>query len=604
MKRGKLGKGLLIVIPWVLGALMLVLLLSQMRDFAGIINNAGVVRGGTQRIVKMELAGQSADATQQRVNALLEKLQQDEEARLLTNAETTTFVNDLAAVESQWHLIEDEIDALKQGTGSTTRLVDLSETHFKLADKMVLSAQVRAEYEFLWAGGLCLALFLLGTTIMIFMRRDRVAKLKAAYYTDPLTKLDNLIAFDDRAQQLITSAKGGTYLIAYTNISNFRYINESYGYDEGDQLICALARLLEDACEKDELAAHTSADHFVLLLRNEPERPEKLCAHIESELQSTPDLHFTNVLSFGCGICEVTDPQASIPAVVSAAIAVLKSTPGKTGIARYDEAFHRNVELKNRLEQLMDKALANKELLLYLQPKNLLADGSLAGAEALCRWDSPELGLLQPGTFISVFEKNGFIIQLDFYMLERVCENYPLIAPSGDELAISVNFSRITILQDGFTERVLSLVDQANVPHETIEIEITESAFIMDEDVVIEKLIKLKEKGFRLAMDDFGTGYSSLNLLRKLPIDVLKIDRGFLSENSDRQRSRSVLKGVIDMSTDLGLTTVCEGVETEDQVKMLNDLGCPIGQGYIYAKPLPIDDFRHRFSIRNPSKEN
>ena len=142
-----------------------------------------------------------------------------------------------------------------------------------------------------------------------------------------------------------------------------------------------------------------------------------------------------------------------------------------------------------------------------------------------------------------------------------------------------------------------SVVDSARIPHESIEVEITESAFVMDEEAVIGKLEMLKALGFRLAMDDFGTGYSSLNLLRKLPIDVLKIDRGFLSENTDAGRSRSVLKGVLDMADDLGLVTVCEGVETEGQAAMLNELGCPVAQGYVFSKPLPESEFRTRYGL-------
>ena len=141
------------------------------------------------------------------------------------------------------------------------------------------------------------------------------------------------------------------------------------------------------------------------------------------------------------------------------------------------------------------------------------------------------------------------------------------------------------------------LADSARIPHEAIEVEVTESAFVMDEDAVINKLETLKAMGFRLAMDDFGTGYSSLNLLRKLPIDVLKIDRGFLSENTDPSRSRSVLKGVLDMAGDLGLVTVCEGVETEEQASMLRELGCPVAQGYVFSKPLPEGEFRTRYGL-------
>ena len=601
-KRGTLGKGLVVIAFWVLGAAILILTLAQVRDYAGIINDSGVVRGGTQRVVKMELVGQSATSTEQRVTSLLEKLTANEEKRLYKGVETSQFMEDLAAVNAQWRLIENEIAALHRGEGSAQRLLELSETHFALADAMVLSAQKRAEHDLLATGAICTILFLSAATIMLFMRNDRISKLKKAYFTDPLTKHGNMLAFEEQGQQLLSDAAGGTYLVAYTNVSNFRYINETYGYESGDRLIVTLARLLDSACRRNELAAHDNADHFVLLLHNEPQRIERLLGHVEAELRSTPELHFTGVLALGCGVCEAENPGNSIPLLVSNAIAVMKEIPGKKGIARYDQSFRNALELKNRIERHADQALAMREFRLYLQPKNLLGDGTLAGAEALARWESPELGFLPPDTFIPLFEKNGFIVQLDFYMLKRVCQSYPMKVPgTGAALVVSVNFSRVTIMHESFIERLLRVVDSARIPHEVIEVEVTESAFVMDEEAVIGKLKKLKELGFRLAMDDFGTGYSSLNLLRKLPIDVLKIDRSFLAEGTDPLRSRSVLKGVLDMADDLGLVTVCEGVETEEQAAMLHDLGCPVGQGYVFSKPLPEEEFRARFGLRKPS---
>ena len=597
-QRHKLGKGLFIIAIWAVGVVVLALVLMQAHSYASIINDSGVVRGGTQRVTKMELAGEHGDITKERVTSLLDKLCELEERRLYKSPETLAFMGKLDAVKAQWTLMLDEIDAIDNGTGSPQRLLELSETHFKLADEMVLAAQTRAEDDFLWMGVVTTFLLLTAATIMAFMRGDRIAKLKTAYFTDPLTKRKNSLAFEDKAGSAILNAPGKTYVVAYTNVSNFRHINDSYGYEAGNQLIRTLAHLLDNACKRDELAAHANADHFVLLLRNEPMRVERLHDHIEKKLRSTPDLHFTGVLSLGCGVCEVDRPSDGIQLYISNAIAVLKSAPKDTSVAYYDEAFRKEVELRNRIDQCMDQALANREFLLYLQPKYHLGSGTLAGAEALVRWKSPELGFLPPDSFIPAFEQNGFIVQLDFYMLKRVCQAFPLVpGESGNPLTVSVNFSRITIMREGFAERLTNIVDAAGLPHSRIEIEITESAFVVDEDAVIDKLEALKALGFRLAMDDFGTGYSSLNLLRKLPIDVLKIDRSFLSENADSNRARSVLKGVIDMARDLGLETVCEGVETDDQARLLCDLGCTVGQGYAFAKPLPLDEFRTRYDI-------
>lgn len=600
-KRVKLSKGLIVVAIWVLGAVVLTLALTQIRDYASIINDSGVVRGGTQRVVKMALVGENADETEQRVSNLLDKLEKRENERLYRGAETIRFMEDLAAVDNQWQLIEREIVRVKSHETSTDRLVELSEEHFRLADQMVLSAQQRAEHDFLWTGIMCTILFLLASTIMVFMRNDRITKLKKAYFTDTLTKRRNLLAFEEQAQELLSGAPDGAYLVMYTNISNFRYINETYGYEVGNQLIITLARLLDGACRRGEMAAHANADHFALLLRNEPDRAEKLCNQIEEKLRGEPELHFTTALSFGCGVCEAENTN-DIPLLLSNAIAVLKNAPSGVRVARYDQAFKSALELKSCIEQRADQALANREFQLYLQPKNDLGSGTLVGAEALVRWDSPELGFLTPDAFIPVFEKNGFIVQLDFYMLKRVCQSYPLPGPDGRPLVVSVNMSRVTILREGFVERVLRIVDSAHIPHEAIELEVTESAFVSEENAVISTLSELKALGFRLSMDDFGSGYSSLNLLRKLSIDVLKLDRGFLSDSSDCKRTRSVIKSVVEMADTLELSIVCEGVETAEQAAMLHALGCRTGQGYVFSKPLPEAEFRTLyFSCLSPS---
>lgn len=604
MNRKVFGKGLIVVVLWVLGAIVLIMFLMQVRSYAGIINDSGVVRGGTQRVVKMELEGARADQTEMRVSALLEQLSEEEEARPFKGSETSAFMTSLEAVERQWGLILDEIDRIEQGTGSKETLLSLSEAHFVLADEMVMAAQKRAEHDFLLMGIICVTLFLLAATIMLFMRNDRIAKLRAAYFVDPLTGRKNMLAFEEQAGQLVANAEDGAYLVVYTNISNFRYVNESYGYDAGNQLICMLARLLDSACGRNELAAHANADHFVLLLRAEADRAERLCENIEEKLQGASDLHFANILSFGCGVCAMTKETGTIPTAISNAIAVLKGADEGKAVAYYDDAFRAGVKQKNVIEQRMDYALAHREFHLYLQPKNDLADGSLVGAEALCRWVSEDMGFLAPDSFIPVFEKNGFIVQLDFFMLARVCQCYPLVLPGSDEaLVVSVNFSRVTVLCEGFEERLLRIVDGAHVPRACIEIEVTESAFVVNEDAVVEKLVSLKRCGFRLAMDDFGTGYSSLNLLRRIPIDVLKIDRSFLCEDADEGRTRAVLKGVVDMARDLGLTTVCEGVETEEQVSMLHELGCEVGQGYVFSRPLPAAQFKERYAMAEAGSE-
>lgn len=247
----------------------------------------------------------------------------------------------------------------------------------------------------------------------------------------------------------------------------------------------------------------------------------------------------------------------------------------------------------------MRKALAAGEFAVYVQPQFFLDDGSLAGVEALCRWDSPDLGLLMPDRFIPQFERNGFIADLDFCMLERACRLYPLTAqtkPGGGPVHVAVNFSRVTMLQNDFVERFERLVGRFDFPPAFLHVEVTESALTADDQALVGILSELRRRGFPIAMDDFGTGYSSLSLLRNMPIDVLKIDRSFLSASEDDERSRRVLEHVLALANDLGIDTVCEGIETAEQADLLHRLGCSIGQGFHLARPMPLDEFRARFA--------
>lgn len=587
-----------IITAWVFGVALLVGLLFQMQNYVSILNDTGAIRGQVQRAAKLEFSGQSEDEAIQRVDTLIATLESLEASRPIKDNATNAFIADLDAVHAQWDLMKDEMGKFDAGEGSTERLLAMSETQVDLADAMALSAQRRAERDFALTLGLCLALAMAAFGLMFLLDRDQVRRTKKALYTDSLTGQDNIMQFEKRAQGPIKAAAPGSFLVVYTNITNFRFINDAYGRSTGDQLISTLARIFAKACQEGELSARANADHFVLLLFNDPERVQTLSREVDRALKDNPALHFSELLSCSYGVCEVTDPNQDIGLLVGNATVALKEGKKVGGIAFFDECFRQTLALQDRIEHLMVGALRRCEFLPYLQPKVDLTTQEIVGAEALVRWDSPRLGFLPPDQFIPQFEKNGFIVDLDFFMLDRICHVYPLTTENDQTpLVISVNFSRVTILHNDFERRLIDTVDMCHIAHEHVELEITESVFTVDEDSVISILKSLKGKGFRLAMDDFGTGYSSLSLLRKLPIDVLKIDRGFLSKTESTDRMLHVLEGVVSMANALGIQTVCEGVETEEQAEMLRGVGCPIAQGYLYSKPLAMDEFKQRYNI-------
>lgn len=259
----------------------------------------------------------------------------------------------------------------------------------------------------------------------------------------------------------------------------------------------------------------------------------------------------------------------------------------------YDESLTEEALHKIEIENKMEKALANEEFLVYLQPKYYLKDELIGGAEALVRWKIPGEELLLPNSFIPIFERNGFVVKLDFYMLRKVCSIIKgwmdlLIEP----VVVSVNFSRMHLSNGDFVRELREVVDSYGIERRYIEIEITETV-IYDNIEALEGIItELHESGFTISMDDFGSGYSSLSMLKDLPVDVIKMDRSFFINQKDVCRSKIVLGNVIGMAAELGICIVAEGVEDREHIELLRSLNCDMVQGYFYAKPMPENEFR------------
>lgn len=586
------------VIMLLLGVCMLVFIMVQTQNYASIINDAGIVRGATQRAVKLEIANLPNDEVVERVDETLASLFDREEQRPVVNQDTGEFMDALLRVQDKWDSIKQQFDA-PDAEKSSERLLTLSEEHFKLADETVLLAQRRAESDFIWITAIGIALILSSALFFSLLERQHRLKMRKALTTDQLTRGRNLYAFEEEAARLVQASEPGAYLVVYTNVVGFRAINESFGRSAGDDVIRTLQSLFELACEPGEFVAHANADHFVLLLRNGKTRAEQLAALTAARLRANETLPFSDRIVCGYGVFELTDAHEDIATAVSNAVVVLKEGVVDNLIARYDDEFKSKLAFERSIEQHMRDALTNGEYAIYLQPQFSLEDGSLVGAELLCRWDSPELGFLAPDRFIPQFERNGFISELDFYMMEQACSLYPLVdhpKSDGTPVHLAVNFSRVTMLQNDFVERFDSVVRRFDIPASFLHVEITESAFSADEKVIIDIIADLQERGFPIAMDDFGTGYSSLSLLKSMPIDVLKIDRGFLSASEDDARSRRVLEYVIALANALGIDTVCEGIETAEQAALLRSLECDIGQGYYFARPMPLAAFRERYT--------
>ena len=272
-------------------------------------------------------------------------------------------------------------------------------------------------------------------------------------------------------------------------------------------------------------------------------------------------------------------------------------TEGKSMSLWYDERLLDKLNWENRLTKRMRKALGNNEFKLYLQPKYSLGDLKIRNAEALVRWEIPDEGTVCPDQFIPLFERNGSIAEIDFYILEKACAYIrKYLDTFGTEFHISVNFSRVTIYQQRCYSTILEITDRFQIPHNCIEIEITESAFNGISEVIVQKIMNLQEEGFIISMDDFGSGYSSLNMLNKLPIQVLKLDQEFLREYGTETKAKNVISCVTELAHTLDMKVVCEGVEKQEHVDFLKKIGCDYGQGYFFSKPISEEEFRERHS--------
>lgn len=228
---------------------------------------------------------------------------------------------------------------------------------------------------------------------------------------------------------------------------------------------------------------------------------------------------------------------------------------------------------------------------MYLQPKVDVNTGKISGAEALVRWKHPIRGLRVPATFLDLFESNGFITKLDLYMWEEACKYLVKLREQGIDLPISVNISRIHIHNTDLVPTLLGLVEKYQLEPRMLELEITENLFIDDVTELFKQMNRLKEAGFVIQMDDFGSGYSSLNMLRKAPVDVLKIDRFFLDEIMSTERGKIIVETSVRMAKQLGLIVVAEGVETKEQLEFLRGVNCDTAQGFYFSKPVPVDEF-------------
>ena len=380
----------------------------------------------------------------------------------------------------------------------------------------------------------------------------------------------------------------------------------------------ALWRVYHTLCGflgKKAIVAHVSSSSFALLMEydNEQQLKSRL-GELIGELEKTGGGH---KFSFQAGVAliDVSLKRGRIRKRKNinldreynyACTARDTMAPGEeSGIMIYDDKLMEEQKWVDAVTEHQQKALDNQEFVVYYQPKYSPDTNELRGAEALIRWQSPEFGFVSPGRIIPIFEKNGFITEIDHYMITHVARDQKAWLDAGYKcVPISVNVSRAHFVEDDLAEQIRDMVDSAGAPRDMIEIELTESAFFDDKNALISTINRLKNYGFSVSMDDFGAGYSSLNSLKDMALDVLKLDAEFFRGDSDSQRKEIVVSEAIRLAKSLNMRTVAEGVEEKDQVEFLAKQGCDMIQGYYFAKPMPKADYEMRMRSGVDNKED
>lgn len=427
--------------------------------------------------------------------------------------------------------------------------------------------------------------------------RRHFQALEKVAYTDSVTGGINRARFLIDGSSILLEGESG-YVVVSINIRKLMQINRSCGYGSGDWAIRRCYAELQNLTSGRELVAHAGGGRFLCLWRC-PENSaveKRMTAFFHAATALGGELGHMLVLA--CGVARVRHFDGSLAPFVGTAEtaqASISENTYKSSYAFYDEEMDAIVQRMAALENRMQAALDAGEFVVHVQPQIELASGRVSGGEALVRWMPPDGSKIYPDEFIPLFEKNGFIRELDIYMLDQVCRWLRQRLDAGKcVVPISVNQSKALFLTESYCDIFLAVLNRHNTPRDLVEVEVTESLAAFNEDLVVSNLQRLKAWGIKVALDDFGKGYSSLTALQVFPVDVLKLDKEFLSKIS----SPAILESLVHLGGNLGLKVLCEGIETLDQLRYLAGIGCHYGQGYFIARPMPLTEFESFLSQR------
>lgn len=410
---------------------------------------------------------------------------------------------------------------------------------------------------------------------------------------DTLTGAPNFERFNEEVSRLLVWDNGHRHAMIVFDIEKFKVINDLYGMRMGDLVLIRLADALKENVALPNTYCRMHSDVFCICIMYETKGDiirfiEKLKKKIE-----TNEFHFEIKTSYGVYLPDDNDSLAVNLMCDRAALAKKSIKDNAMQFcAFYDEEYRNAIVKTSQIESEMVQALKEGQFVMYLQPKFNLESGEIVGAEVLARWNHPTKGMIQPDDFIPLFEKNGFIIKLDEYMWEEACKAIQGWKKEGRrEFPVSVNVSRYHIFNHHIEQKLENLLQKYDLTPGALSLEITETMFFGNSNELYYLLERLQRMGFRLEVDDFGSGYSSLNMLRNVPVDVIKIDKGFLDDTLTTEKGKIVIRHTIAMAKELQLQIIAEGVETTEHVNFLRNSHCDVAQGFYFARPMPLEEF-------------
>lgn len=431
--------------------------------------------------------------------------------------------------------------------------------------------------------------------------RAQNAELERIAYEDPVTGGMNRMRFEILAQETLDRASAGSFALVWVNMDKFKLVNDMAGKALGNQTLKYVWRFLSEDLEQNEYVARIAADNFILLLHNDTDvaidaRLNGIAKKINAFNDFRKNRYF---LSFTAGIRRADGSETDVSQLSEHANIARKEirkneyTVALCSCRFYSEQERERLVNEKKIENKMRDALEQRQFEIYLQPKLDLKRNVVSGAEALVRWNDPEKGMITPGEFIPIFEKNGFIIDLDRFVFKEVCKLIRSWLDRGVEpVPVSVNVSRIHFSSPDFVSGYAEICESQGVSTRFLEIEVTETVALEDAELFMKIVRELHERGFACSLDDFGSGYSSLNVLKDIDVDTLKLDKAFFaSPEMNNVKEREVIASVIDLAKRLNMLSLAEGIETDTQQKFLFSRGCDQIQGFVFSRPLPAKEF-------------